>query len=127
MFMMDEKTYDVPITQLDLSTNFLMKYQEKIPGKGLVYELDSIFYNQSITFGVGGKNSDLMQLWQDLSSITENKDISHNVKVKLPTGDLNFTMYPSNFKIQLIRDTQDQTLWSGLQVNFTAEQAVGQR
>lgn len=119
MIAVDGKVYDVAITALDLDTEFIYKYANRMEDMSLAYELGGIFFNQSITFGMGKNGSDMAKLWDLLSSKSEvDNGTGHNVKIWTPIGRLTFLMYPNSVKISLLYDKNNETWWTGMNVKF---------
>lgn len=121
MIIVDGKDYDVEITGVGLDTEFLYKYAERMTDYSLKYELGAVFFNQSLTFGIGKSNSDFADLWDLLSDRSRiDNNTGHNVQIWTPIGKLTFLMYPDNIHVEMLRAKDSNTWWTGMQVNFIA-------
>lgn len=124
MIEIDGVSYDVTVTEVNLDTEFLMKFAERVPGRGIVYEVEGIYLNQSFSLGVGSEKDDMGKVWDMLSSFTPNRDINHTILLHTPVGRLRVLMYPSRISIKLVKQTDDNSYWSGMTVEFIPVKAV---
>lgn len=120
MIVVDGKKYDVIVNEVDLDTEFVYKYAERMKDFSLKYELGAVYFNQSITFGIGKNNSDFSELWDLLSDKGIDNGTGHNVQIWTPIGKLTFLMYPNGVKVKMLREKGDDTWWTGMQVKFIA-------
>lgn len=120
MIVVDGKEYDVIVNEVDLDTEFVYKYAERTKDFSLKYELGAVYFNQSITFGIGKSNSDFSELWDLLSDKGIDNGTGHNVQIWTPIGKLTFLMYPNGVKVKMLREKGGDTWWTGMQVKFIA-------
>lgn len=121
MIKVDGKDYDVIVTDVSLDTEFIYKYAERNENYDLLYELGAVFFNQSLTFGIGKSNTDFSRLWDLLSSrSTIDSGTGHNVEIWTPIGKLTFLMYPNSVNVKMLREKGSETWWSGMNVKFIA-------
>lgn len=120
MIVVDGKEYDVIVNEVDLDTEFVYKYAERTKDFSLKYELGAVYFNQSITFGIGKSNSDFSKLWDLLSDKGIDNGTGHNVQIWTPIGKLTFLMYPNGVRVKMLREKGGDTWWSGMQVKFIA-------
>lgn len=120
MIRVDGKDYDVIVTEVDLDTEFVYKYAERTKDFSLKYELGAVYFNQSITFGIGRSNSDFSKLWDLLSDKGIDNGTGHNVQIWTPIGKLTFLMYPNGVRVKMLREKGSETWWTGMQVKFIA-------
>lgn len=120
MIKVDGKEFDVNVTEVGLDTNFIYKYAERTKSYEMKYELGAIFFNQSLTFGIGKSDTDFSKLWDLLSSKGVDGGTGHNVQIWTPIGKLTFLMYPDKVTVRLIHETKNDTWWNGMQVTFIA-------
>lgn len=119
MIIVDDVSYDVSITDVSLDTEFIYKYAERMEDMSLAYELGGIFFNQSITFGIGKNESDLASLWDVLSAKSSiDEGTGHNVQIWTPLGKMTFLMYPNSVTIKLLHENDTETWWTGMTVKF---------
>ena len=119
MIVVDGKTYDVSVVEVNLDTNFIYKYATRNENYDLLYELGGVFFNQSITFGIGKSNSDFSELWDILSDKSSiDAGTGHNVQIWTPMGKMTFLMYPDTISVKLVREKGTSTWWSGMSVKF---------
>lgn len=119
MIKVDGKEYDVNITDVDLDTEFLYKYANRTEDFSLHYELGAVFFNQSITFGIGKSGTDFAKLWDLLSSRSSiDAGTGHNVEIWTPMGKMTFLMYPNGVKVKMVKEKGSDTWWSGMNVKF---------
>lgn len=121
MIRVDGKEYDVNVTDVSLDTEFLYKFANRTEDYGLAYELGAVYFNQSITFGMGKSGTDFAALWDLLSSrSTIDSGTGHEVEIWTPIGKKTFLMYPNGVKVNMIKEKGTDTWWSGMQVKFIA-------
>lgn len=117
--MVDGTIYQVDVTDVDLDTEFIYKYAERTEDMSLNYELGGIFFNQSLTFGIGQSNTDFATLWDLLSKKSSiDSGTGHNVQIWTPIGKLTFLMYPNSVNCKLFKEADGETWWSGMTVKF---------
>lgn len=115
--VIDGTTFNVPVTEIGLSADFLDKMAERDNAGLLHRELLGVYFNQSLKFGLGNEDGALGLLFEKLTEPVE----FHTVTVKTPMGAFTFKAYCSNIKVNMIKDKITDTWWSGLTVNFTAQ------
>lgn len=121
MIKVDGKDYDVIVTDVSLDTEFIYKYAERNENYDLLYELGAVFFNQSLTFGIGKSNTDFSRLWDLLSSRSIiDSGTGHNVEIWTPIGKLTFLMYPNSVTVKMVREKGNDTWWTGMNVKFIA-------
>lgn len=121
MIKVDGKDYDVIVTDVSLDTEFIYKYAERNEDYDLLYELGAVFFNQSITFGIGKSGTDFSRLWDLLSSRSKiDSGTGHNVEIWTPIGKLTFLMYPNAVTVKMVREKGNDTWWTGMNVKFIA-------
>lgn len=119
MIQVDGRIYKVDVLKAELDTEFLFKYAERTEDFELRYELGAVFFNQSLTFGMGKSGTDFADLWDLLSSPSAlDTGTGHNVVIWLPIGKMEFLMYPNNIKVELVRDKKQDTWWNNMKVKF---------
>lgn len=120
MIKIDGREYDVELTEVNLSTEFLYKYAERTRSYELKYELGAVFFNQSLVFGPGKSGTDFSDLWDTLSDKGIDGGTGHNVEIWTPIGKLTFLMYPGGINVKMICDVRNDTWWNGMKVDFIA-------
>lgn len=120
MIRVDGKNYDVIVTDVSLDTEFIYKYAERTKDFSMKYELGAVYFNQSLTFGLGKSNSDFSDLWDLLSNKGVDNGTGHNVEIWTPIGKLTFLMYPNSINVKMLREKGEETWWTGMQVKFIA-------
>ena len=121
MIKVDGIEFDVNVLDVDLDTEFLYKYANRTEDFGLHYELGAIYFNQSITFGMGKSGTDFARLWSILSDRSAiDAGTGHNVEIWTPIGKLPFLMYPNGVKVKMVKEKNGDTWWSGMKVKFIA-------
>lgn len=119
--LVDGIFYNVNITKISLSTNFLYKYADRTEDYVFKAELGAIFFNQSLTITHGKSVEDFNKLWDVLSSrSTIDNGTGHNIQIWTPTGRYIFAMYPENFTLEMLEDDGGNGMWTSLQLNFIA-------
>lgn len=118
MIKIDGKVYDVSVTSVDLDTEFIYKYAERTKDYSMKYELGAVFFNQSLTFGLGKSGSDFSKLWDILSDKGIDGGTGHNVEIWTPIGKLTFLMYPNGITLKMVREKGTDTWWTGMNVKF---------
>lgn len=117
MITIDGITYNVPITKVSLSADFLDKMAQRTEAGTLERELIGVFFNQQIQFGMGNEAGAFGDLYAKITEPTE----FHTVTIDTPMGSMTFKMYCSNVKCDMLKKQASDTWWTGLTVNFTAQ------
>lgn len=124
MLEIDGVEYDVVVSDVELTTEFLMKFAERVPNHGIVYEVEGIYFNQSFTLGTGDEKGDMGKVWDVLSSLNANGDINHTVLLHTPIGRLRILMYPDKVSIKMVKQLKNNSYWTGMTVQFIPIKAV---
>lgn len=121
MIRIDGREMDVDVIEVGLDTDFIYKFAERTKDYQMKYELGAVFFNQTLTFGVGRSQSDFADLWDLLSDrSTIDSGTGHNVEIWTPIGKLTFLMYPDKISVKMLRENKGQTWWTDMQVKFIA-------
>lgn len=120
MIEIDGKNYNVSVTSVGLDAEFLYKYATRTENFDLNYELGAVYYNQTLTFGCeDSDNQDFVDLYKLLSTKSKiDKGTGHNVKIWTPMGQLTFLMYPNKITVKMLKQRDNKTWWSDMQVKF---------
>lgn len=124
MITVDNRRFDVDVTDIGLDVEFVYKYAERTENFEMQYELGAVYYNQSITFGTSCSDNqdfaDLFKLLSTKSSIDEGT--GHKVEIMTPLGPLTFMMYPNKLSMKMLHYEQGSAAswWTGFSVNFIA-------
>lgn len=117
----DSTTYDVDVTSVEETCDFLDKYAERTQDGTLHRELIGTYHNQTLVFAMPNTPADRAEwasLWEKLTEATE----FHTVTVPDEDGiDFTFTAYFSQVKRSLVKWNSGETRWRGMQVKFTAQ------
>lgn len=127
MIKVDGRTYDVEVTEIGLSVEFMYKYAERTESFDLRYELGAVYFNQSLTFGTEcTDNEDFTDLFKLLSTkSTIDQGTGHNVEIWTPLGKMTFLMYPNGIEVKMLMLEQyGKTWWTGMNVKFIAVKPV---
>ena len=125
MITVDGRAYKVSVKEVGLDTEFIYKYAERTEDFNLNYELGSVYYNQSLTFGTEDTdNKDFVDLFKLLSTKGIDNGTGHNVEIWTPMGKLTFLMYPNKLTIKMIYDNGKKTWWNSFAVKFIAVKPV---
>jgi len=117
MINIDGIDYNVPITKIGLTADFLDKFAQRTQTGDLQRELIGVFFNQELQFGIGNENGEFGRLFDKLTEPVE----FHEVSLYTPLGQLTFTIYTSNVKVEMLKAVGNDTWWSGLTCRFTAK------
>jgi len=117
MITIDGIDYNVPITKISLTADFLDKFAQRTQTGDLQRELIGVFFNQELQFGIGREKGELGDLYNKLTEPVE----FHEVSLPSPIGTLDFTIYTSNVKIDMLKGVGNDTWWTGLTCRFTAK------
>ncbi len=124
MITVDNREFDVDVTDINLNVEFVYKYAERTENYEMQYELGAVFYNQSVTFGTScTDNPDFGELFRILSSKSSmDEGTGHEVVVQTPLGKMRFLMYPDKLNLKLLHyeKDRDSSWWTGFTVTFTA-------
>ena len=127
MILVDERRYDVDVTEVGLDVEFMYKYAERTERFDLKYELGAVYFNQSLTFGtMCPDNQDFVDLFRLLSTkSTIDQGTGHNVELWTPLGKMTFLMYPNKINVKLLKiEDRATTWWTGMNVKFIAVKPV---
>lgn len=117
MILIDGQRFDVPVTKLTRSADFLDKYAERTESGELQRELIGVYFNYKLEFGGGAAPAEYARLW---AKLTEPEEF-HTVTVPDEAGDYTFTAYFSNVSDELRRIYRGKNYWQGLTVHFIAK------
>jgi hypothetical protein len=117
MITIDGINYNVPVTEIELSADFLDSIAERTENGDLKRDLIGVYFNQSFKFAMGTEKGELGRLYEKLTEPVE----FHEVKIYTPMGEMTFTMYASGIKCKMKKLKQNDTWWSELSVKFTAK------
>ena len=113
MIKVDEREFQVDVTEVGLDVEFVYKYAERAENYEMQYELGAMYYNQSLTFRILSTRSSI------------DKGTGHAVELRTPLGNLIFMMYPNKLSVKLLHcDPGGETWWSGFTVTFIALKPV---
>lgn len=115
MFIMDGVKYDVVIEKQNISSELTYKFKKMLDNGTMKCEPKAVYYNQSLTFGMGKKTDDFILLWDKLNQPSE----GHVIKIPIPTGEIELNVTCDNVEIERIK-TRQGVYWTSLSVNFTA-------
>lgn len=127
MIKVDGRIYDVEVTEIGLSVEFMYKYAERTESFELKYELGAVYFNQSMTFGTEcTDNEDFTDLFKLLSTkSTIDQGTGHNVEIWTPLGKMTFLMYPNGIEVKMLMlEQHEKTWWAGMNVKFIAVKPV---
>jgi hypothetical protein len=112
--IIDSTTYDVPMTILDETADFLYKYAERTEDGKLHSELIGIYFNYKIKFGSPAETTELAALWLKLSEPVE----THTITLPDANGvPRTFPCYFSGLSRSLRKYYTAQTFWKDMAVN----------
>jgi len=119
--IIDSVTYDVPLTDLTESCDFLDKFAERTEDGVLHRELIGTYHNQQLKFGqpfTAAEKTAYPLLWAKLTEAEE----FHTVTVPDADGaPFTFLAYVSGVKRVLKKWNSTKTVWKEITVNFTAQ------
>lgn len=127
MIKVDGKEYNVEVTDVGLSVEFVYKYAERTERYDLAYELGAVYFNQSLTFGTASEeDDDFKELFRILSTKSPiDQGTGHEVEIWTPLGKMDFLMYPNGIETKLLLvDMHNKTWWTGMTVKFIAVKPV---
>ena len=111
----DDTTYNVPVTSLKRTADFLDKMAERTNDGVLHRELIGVYFNYQLKFGKASM-ADYAALYDKL---TEPKD-KHTIIVPTETGATEFDAYFAGITDNLKRISGSLRYWTDLTVNFIA-------
>ena len=117
MIIIDAVTYDIPVTSIKRTADFLDKYAERTEDGKLQRELIGVYFNYQLAFGRTTNTTEYAALWNKLTEAEE----FHIVTVPDESGDFTFTAYFANVSDELRRTTDAANFWQNLTVNFIAQ------
>ncbi len=117
MITIDGIDYNVPISELALTADFLDRYAQRTESGDLERSLIGVYFNQSMTFGFGNEKGELGRLFDKLTEPVE----FHDISVYTPMGKLDFKAYFSNIQTSMVKLRPNDSHWTGLTVNFIAK------
>lgn len=117
MIVIDGTTYDIPVTSIKRTADFLDKYAERSADGVLHRELIGVYFNYQLQFGRGASASVYAALWNKLTEPTE----FHTVTVPDEDGDVTFAAYFANVTDKLVKAKGATRFWKDLTVNFIAQ------
>ena len=113
----DGVTYNVPVTSIKRSADFLDKFAERTADGVLHREIIGVYFNYKLQFGQASM-VDYAALWDKLTEPVE----FHTVVIPDEDGDLTFTAYFSGISDELVRVSGSTRYWKNLIVNFIAQE-----
>lgn len=117
MIVIDGTTYDIPVTSIKRTADFLDKYAERSADGVLHRELIGVYFNYQLQFGRDASTSVYAALWNKLTEPTE----FHTVTVPDEDGDVTFAAYFANVTDKLVKAKGATRFWKDLTVNFIAQ------
>lgn len=117
MIKIDGMTFDVPVTDLSRSADFLDKFAKRTEDGGALRELIGVYFNYQLKLGIAEDATEYQRLWDKLTEPVE----FHTVVVPGTVGDYTFKAYFSNVKDKMLMQRQQRNYWQDLTVNFTAK------
>lgn len=117
MITVDGVSYDIEITSLRRTADFLDKYAERTEDGNLNRELIGVYFNYQLTLSPNGNVSEYAAFWV---KITEPEEF-HEVTLYDEEGEYTFTAYIANVSDELRRVKGASVFWKNLTVNFVAK------
>ena len=117
MLTIDGQNYNLPVIKLTRKMDFLDKYAQRTESGDLERELIGVYFNYSLSIGMGTDPTEYERLWQKLGEAVE----FHEVTVYDNLGTKTFTAYLSNVQDELMRYKDGKGYFKGLMVNYTAK------
>lgn len=116
MIIIDGTSYNIPVTSLKRSAEFLDKYNIRTENGDTQRELIGVYYNYELQFGASADITEYGSLWDKLTEASE----FHTVTVPGSEFSYTFQAYFSNVGDELLIQTASNNYWRNLTVNFTA-------
>jgi len=117
LLIIDSTTYDIGVTSLKRSADFLDKMAERTADGNLTRELIGVYFNYELTLDPGADMTEYAALWAALTEPVE----FHSVTVPDEDGDYTFTAYFSNVTDELRKAKGSVRSFKNLTVNFIAK------
>ena len=117
MIIIDSLSYDVPVTSIVRTADFLDKMAERTEDGTLHRELIGVYFNYQLQFGQTTDYAEYEALWLKLTEPEE----FHTVTVPDEGGDYTFTAYFAKVSDELRKKAQAANYWKNLTVNFIAQ------
>lgn len=117
MITIDGTTYDVPITKLSRSADFLDRYATRTENGDLKRDLIGVYYNYQLEFGRIFDSNLYAALWDKLTAPQE----FHTVTVYDERGNYTFTAYFGSITDEMIRQEDGTNIFDHLKVHFIAK------
>lgn len=119
--IIDGTTYDVPVTEIRRTADFLDKFAERTEDGILHRELIGVYFNYQLRFGSTATPTEYAALWAKLTEAVE----FHTVTVPDESGNYTFTAYFASVSDELKKTTGAANFWKNLTVNFIAKEPAG--
>ena len=117
MLIIDDVEFDVPISSLERSADFLDSFATRTENGDLKRKLIGVYFNYQLEFGYIADKDVYSALWKKL---TEPKEF-HTVTIYDQDGSYTFTAYFSSISDKMIRKEGDRNIFTGLKVHFVAK------
>lgn len=121
MIEIDGIKYDVPVTGIKRTADFLDKFATRTESGDLQRELIGVYFNYQLQFGSTIDTEEYAKLWNKLTEAEE----FHTVTVPDESGDYTFTAYFAGVGDELRKKTAAKNYWRNLTVNFIAKSPAG--
>lgn len=117
MITIDGNSYNVDVTEITRTADFLDKYAERTENGDLERELIGVYFNYTLSFAPGTNRAEYARLWDKLTEPEE----FHTVTVPDENGDYTFTAYFSSVGDSFMRQYNGNNYFKDLTVKFTAK------
>ena len=115
--IIDSTTYDIPVTDIVRTADFLDKEAYRTEDGILHRSLIGVYFNYQIQFGQTKDTAEYAALWEKLTEPVE----YHTVTVPDESGDYTFTAYFSGLGDEIRKVKGAANYWKNLKVNFVAQ------
>lgn len=117
MVIIDGTSYDVPITKLSRTADFLDRYATRTENGDLKRSLIGVYYNYQLEFGRIFDADLYAALWAKLTQPQE----FHTVTIYDEKGTYTFTAYFGSIQDEMVRQEDGVNIFDHLTVHFIAK------
>jgi hypothetical protein len=114
----DSTTYNIKVLNINRRADFLDKSAGRTANGVLKRKLLGVYFNYSLSFGVGVDSAEYALLYEKLTEATE----FHTVEIPYNNMMFEFEAYFSEINDSLLRYKDDNGYWTGLTVDFIAKE-----
>ena len=122
MVIIDGATFNVPVTSLSRTADFLDKFAQRTEDGVLHRELIGVYFNYQLQFGRPTSVEERQEYARLWGKLTEPVEFHKVVVPNTMQGDLLFEAYFSNVGDELMRQRGQERYWRSLTVNFIARE-----